>query len=182
MASLVATEDIYLEDVEEWAIVTIISEPTETEIVHKRRVLEPPPEPMQKPDGVARMSRPESQPISAIQKNVNLPNVELSSNLDSQEFLLAGFDDTDAVPIYRSLPRFPIEAVDEKVSGWVMVQFSINRKGRAVDVVVIDAEPKDIFDQAAMDALKNWKYKPKVYKGKTVKQTGLAVRIDFGKK
>ncbi len=183
MASLVATEDIYIEEVEDWAIITIINEPVDTKVVHKKRVLEPPPEPVRRPDGLINVSSQENIPVSTpVQIDVNVPSVEYQEGYDSQEFLLTGVNDADAVPIYRSLPRFPKGAVDEKISGWVKVQFSINRQGRVEDAEVLDAEPADIFNEAAIEALSSWKYKPKVFKGKTVKQTGLSVRIDFGKK
>jgi protein TonB len=47
---------------------------------------------------------------------------------------------------------------------------------------VIDAEPDEIFDRAALQAVKGWKYNPKVADGKPVERTDMKVRIQFSLK
>jgi protein TonB len=63
--------------------------------------------------------------------------------------------------------------------GWVKLSFSINVVGGVEDVVVIEAEPKRVFNREAKRALKRWKYKAKIVDGKPVRQTGLTVQLDF---
>jgi protein TonB len=53
--------------------------------------------------------------------------------------------------------------------GWVKLSFTIDEVGGVVDVEVIDAEPKRLFDREAKRALSRWKYKPKVVDGKPVR-------------
>jgi protein TonB len=48
-----------------------------------------------------------------------------------------------------------------------------------IDVDVIDADPKRIFDREAKRALRKWKYRPKIIDGKPQKQVGLQVQLDF---
>ena len=181
MASLVATEEVYIEEVDESPIIKIISLPRDTQITRRQRILEPPPEPKIKPTGQIKMTELESNKVIT-PGNVDLPDIEIDSNLADQEFTVGVIKDADAMPIYRSLPRYPLAAAREKIKGWVKLSFSINRFGKVENIAVIDSEPKVIFDQAAIDALQHWKYKAKLENGKTVRQEYLSVRIDFGNK
>ncbi|WP_185962574.1 energy transducer TonB [Thalassomonas sp. M1454] len=179
MASLVVQEERYIEEVPDWAIVTIINKPEDTKIQRKHRTLDPPPKPAVMPTGIINQDKVETK--TPIEHDINVPNLEVDIALAPQEFDLKLIQDNGAQPIYRSLPRYPVEAARNKIKGWVKLSFSINRQGKAEDIVIIDSEPELIFDQAAIDALHRWKYKPMIEKGKTVKQEGLSVRLDFGK-
>lgn len=85
----------------------------------------------------------------------------------------------DVSPIYRTEARYPAAAASQGIEGWVQLQFSIDLDGSVTDIAVIDAKPKRIFNQAAMQALRHWKYQPAVVDGRAVKQTGLSVQLDF---
>lgn len=85
----------------------------------------------------------------------------------------------DATPVVRMEPKYPMEAARNGVEGWVELSFSIDAAGQVTDVHVLQAEPRRVFDQAAIQALKRWKYRPKVVDGKAIAQSGLAVRLDF---
>lgn len=179
MASLVVQEEKYIEEVPEWAIVTIINKPEDTKIQRKHRTLDPPPKPATMPSGVINEDKVENKII--IDQDIKVPNVEINIALEPQEFDLQLIQDNNAQPIYRSLPRYPVKAARDKIKGWVKLSFSVNRDGKIEDIQIIDSEPEVIFDQAAIDALNRWKYKPMIEKGKTVKQENLSVRLDFGK-
>jgi protein TonB len=44
---------------------------------------------------------------------------------------------------------------------------------------VLRAEPRSIFDQAALQAVRGWKYNPKIVDGKPVERPQMKVRIRF---
>jgi protein TonB len=46
-------------------------------------------------------------------------------------------------------------------------------------VFVIEANPQGIFEQAAMDAAKKFKYKPRVVNGEPAEVSGVQNRITF---
>ena len=52
--------------------------------------------------------------------------------------------------------------------GWVMVQFTINKTGIVESPVVIDSDPKGIFDKEAIQAILKYKFKRRYKKGKAV--------------
>lgn len=87
--------------------------------------------------------------------------------------------DSDARPIVRINPTYPIQAARDGIQGWVKLSFDIDTLGSVTNVVVLDAEPKRIFNKAARKALKKWKYRAQSSDGKTIKTQGLTVQLDF---
>jgi len=41
-----------------------------------------------------------------------------------------------------------------------MVSFTITRSGAVTNVGVISSQPRGVFDQSALDAVRRWRYKP----------------------
>jgi protein TonB len=95
------------------------------------------------------------------------------------ELASGGGVDRDAVPQVRIQPDYPIQARQKGIEGWVDVQFSVGPDGSVRNPVVLNAQPKQIFDAAALQAIKGWKYNPKIQDGKAVERAGLRVRIRF---
>jgi protein TonB len=61
----------------------------------------------------------------------------------------------------------------------VKLEFTINEVGGVDDVVVIDANPKRVFDREAKRALGKWKFKPEIGDGCPVKIYGLSPLMEF---
>ena len=57
-------------------------------------------------------------------------------------------------------PTFPDTARKQGLSGWVDVQIAVKPDGSVSDVIITGAEPAGVFEQAAVDAVKKWRYKP----------------------
>jgi protein TonB len=87
--------------------------------------------------------------------------------------------DKAATPLVRIEPKYPPSAARDGVHGWVRLRFNIAADGRVTDVRVLAAEPRRVFDQEAMRALKNWKYQPKLENGRAVAQSDQEVQLDF---
>ena len=87
--------------------------------------------------------------------------------------------DTEALPLVQTSPQYPIDAAQNGKEGYVIVGFDISEKGTVINTRVIDANPKRIFDKAALQAVKMWKYKPKLMQGKAIVQTNQTVQLDF---
>jgi len=87
--------------------------------------------------------------------------------------------DKAATPLVRIEPKYPPAAARDGLNGWVRLRFNIGADGRVTDVKVLAAEPRRVFEQEAMRALKNWKYQPKLENGRAVTQSDLEVQLDF---
>jgi protein TonB len=85
----------------------------------------------------------------------------------------------EATPLVRVAPKYPIKAAMDGIEGWVVLTFTINSMGGVVNISVLESEPKRIFDKAARQALKKWKYKAKKVDGTAVEQKNLSVQLDF---
>ena len=75
-------------------------------------------------------------------------------------------------------PVYPREAERQGLSGWVDVEFTVAPNGTTQDLVVRGAQPLRTFDQAAIDAVKRWRFEPVMRNGAPVPQRA-AVRIRF---
>ena len=56
-------------------------------------------------------------------------------------------------------PEFPAEAVRKNITaGSVRAKLSIGVDGKVVEVEVVESVPKRVFDRAATDALREWRF------------------------
>jgi protein TonB len=91
----------------------------------------------------------------------------------------SGGGDRDAVPLVRIEPDYPMQARQRGIEGWVVVEFTISTAGTVKDPVVVASEPGTVFDRVAIQAVRKWKYNPKIEDGKPVERSGVKVRLDF---
>jgi TonB family protein len=75
-------------------------------------------------------------------------------------------------------PKFPAATRNRGMSGWVELQFTVRADGSTADIVVTNSSPRRTFDNAAMTAVGQWRYKPVLRDGKAIEQRA-AVRIRF---
>jgi protein TonB len=87
--------------------------------------------------------------------------------------------DRDVIPLVRIPPEYPPRALSRGLEGWVQIQFTITATGMVRDPMVVNAEPKNIFDDAALKAIARWRYNPKVEGGVAVERVGVQTIIRF---
>jgi protein TonB len=87
--------------------------------------------------------------------------------------------DRDVIPLVRIAPDYPPRALSRGLEGWVQVQFTITPTGTVKDATVVNAEPKNIFDDAALKAIARWRYNPRVEGGVAVERVGVQTIIRF---
>lgn len=73
-------------------------------------------------------------------------------------------------PTHLVAPQYPPNAYRTGRGGEVTVKFVVGRNGRTRDIQVVDAKPRHIFDTAAKNAVRQWRFKP-VDQPTTVVQT-----------
>ena len=107
------------------------------------------------------------------------PTVEAKANVRANVSLGAGGTDRDTIPLVRIEPDYPMRARQRGIEGWVVVEFTITPAGTIKDAKVLQAQPPDVFDEAAVRAISRWKYNPKIEGGVAVERPGIKVRLDF---
>ena len=87
--------------------------------------------------------------------------------------------DSEPIAVIRYAPRYPARALRRNKGGWVDLEFTIAPNGRVEEPRVIASSPKGMFDKSALDAVKTWRYKPRIEGGRVVPREGARVRFDF---
>jgi TonB family protein len=65
-------------------------------------------------------------------------------------------------------PEFPDAARARGLDGWVELQFVVGVDGTVTELTVVAAQPAGVFEQAALDAVRRWRYQPVTRSGQTV--------------
>jgi len=117
-----------------------------------------------------------SPPSAAVSPKLEVPALELgvgdfkiqnvgdhwSAPLGVASIPVAGAGDAlgyvEVIPFNTRRPNIPEVAWQNKVSGWVLVAFSITAKGSTRDVRVLDANPKGVFEEKVVAAVQDWQY------------------------
>ena len=87
--------------------------------------------------------------------------------------------DRDVIPLVRINPDYPPRAQTRGIEGYVIVQFTITATGTVKDAIVVEAQPRGMFDDAALKAIARWRYNPKVEAGVAVERVGIRTRLTF---
>lgn len=146
-----------------------------TRVKERRLPKKPPPPDRPPPPPKMRVNSPTDVPASAI--NMDLPDIEMNFGAGGGPYLgqwygrsAPGHPDSDVVPIVRISPQYPRQALINGVEGWVHVEFTITPDGRVKHPVVVDSEPRNVFDRAAMQAILRWKFKPRFIDGQAIER------------
>ena len=65
---------------------------------------------------------------------------------------------TTPVPIVVRQPIYPPSALSRGLEGRVVVEFTLDRNGSVRDLRMISSTPAGVFDQAALNAMRFWRY------------------------
>ena len=104
---------------------------------------------------------------------------DMSNDISLDGGLALGSGDGEYLPIVKVTPVYPRRALQRGIQGYVIVEFTVSKIGAVVDAFVVEANPEEIFDQAAIDAAKKFKYKPRVVNGEPAAVSGVQNRITF---
>jgi TonB family protein len=65
-------------------------------------------------------------------------------------------------------PDYPVSALTQRLAGSVTLEFTVNTSGEPSDIHVVEATPPGVFDQAAINAVRHWRYAPLLVDGALV--------------
>lgn len=112
-------------------------------------------------------------------QSLDIGGLDIGADLNIDSGLSGSGGDGEYLPIVKVAPQYPRRAAQKGIEGYVVVEFTVSTLGTVKDVKVIEADPPNIFNRAAMNAAKKFKYKPKIENGKAVEVPGVRNIIRF---
>jgi len=70
--------------------------------------------------------------------------------------------------VFQPDPIYPYKARQRNIQGYVKVKLLVRADGTVGEVSVLDAQPKGLFDSAALKAVPLWKFQPGIIDGQAV--------------
>ena len=58
----------------------------------------------------------------------------------------------------KVFPSYPKQATEQQISGWVQMEFKLNKRGKPFDVKIVRASHDKLFDESATRAIKRWRF------------------------
>ena len=78
-------------------------------------------------------------------------------------------------------PKYPQIAKAEKIEGRIVVELIVTKEGTPKNAWVIDAEPPDIFEEAALEAVRQYRFAPGTKNGEAVEvRVKLPIQFELG--
>jgi len=103
---------------------------------------------------------------------------DLEAALARQKFLANVVAANDLTLLKSVQPQYPQKAQLGKIEGWVELDFTVAETGEVRDVAVHGSSAPGVFDEAAIGALSQWRYRPLLRDAKPVPQRA-RIRIRF---
>jgi protein TonB len=177
MQQLIATGKGALGEDGERYVVDFVRVQEQEQVREKQREL---PEPPQKPEEPPKpdMPRPSQAQNQMAGEALNIGPVAMNTDLNL-EAGIAGGGNSDYLPIVKVQPVYPRRALRRGIEGYVVVEFTVTSKGTVRSPRVVEAEPPELFNEAAMEAALKFKYRPKTINGETVEVAGVRNIIRF---
>ena len=75
--------------------------------------------------------------------------------------------------------EYPPEARDKKIEGYVKVAYDVNADGTVSNARIVESDPPGVFDEAALKAVRTWRFKAAVDRGKLVPAKDRVSRVHF---
>lgn len=160
--TMVGLRQIRLTDATDIRIANFIRMSEPTREVRSRREPKAPQKPAREMQ--QNMQKLSPQPAALAGLSVSVPELEVDL-----EFSGAIQIARELTPLVRIPPEYPAKALIKGIEGYVMVRFTVTETGSVVDPEVLRSDPPVIFDRAAIQAVKRWKFQPQFRNGKPVR-------------
>ena len=106
--------------------------------------------------------------------NIDRSQVQIDTGLELSNASISATDG-DYLPLVAIAPQYPTRAAQRGIQGWCLVSFTVDGLGNVVEetIVVVDAEPPNIFDRSSERAAARFKFQPRVVNGQGVEVPGV---------
>lgn len=176
MQTLVLSSGSVVEEQFSTQIIDFVDVSQDDEVVTKQRQAKKPPQ-QKKPPPKPDLPKPDVQ--DNVSEKIAIGDLTMDTDFDVSSGLSGAISDGEYLPLVKVAPQYPRRAAQRGIEGYVIISFTVDATGRVVDPIVIEAQPKNIFNRAALAAVKKFKYKPKVIDGKPIEVQNVKNIIRF---
>ncbi len=106
-------------------------------------------------------------------ESMALPSIEFSGVFDEINV------DVKPSPTAAMEPVYPLRAERMGIQGYVNVEFTVTKDGRAKDIRIIEAKPKNVFEQSVINCVSSWRFSPGKKDGQSVETRKVRRLIRF---
>lgn len=105
-----------------------------------------------------------SELVEQARRDINQQYVEAESQ---KVFALSNFEVEKTVP-----PKYPNRAIDRSIEGWVKIEFTVTENGDTSNLKVVESSERFAkqFSRAALTAVEQWRFKPRMIDGEAIAQ------------
>jgi protein TonB len=178
MQALINTGESAMTEGPDGRVVDFVKVDKEEQVQKKDRQPEKPPKPPEEPPKPD-MPKPSQNMDTAMDASMGIAGANVAGDLQVDTGISGGSGDGEYLPIVKVAPVYPQRALRRGIEGYVVVEFTVTTSGAVTDPRVIEADPPGVFNHAAMEAAKKFKYKPKVVNGKPIEVAGVRNIIRF---
>lgn len=110
-----------------------------------------------------------------------MPANKVAIQLTAALLLLASCGTSVVPPILLESGRlvYPSESREAKVEGSVLLAYDVNVEGKVSNIRVLSSSPAGVFDEAAIDFVRTWRFQPQKRSGLPEAVEGIQSRISF---
>jgi len=146
----------------------------DTEVETTQRHKPPPPPPQPPPPSRMKIAS-DVGPQQGM--TMDVPTLSLKADLGGSmmggnKASAAAMFDGDIIPLQCPPVNYPSDARRAGLSGWVQVELVVGPDGSVRSARAVEAQPRGVFEAAAVMAAQRCKFKPKMEDGKPVEQRG----------
>ena len=110
---------------------------------------------------------------------VNIGQIKVDKDVAKNTGFALSASAGEYLPIVKVAPLYPQSAASRGIEGYVLLEFTVTETGATADPVIIESQPKGVFDNAASKAVLKFKYKPRVENGLPIRVAGVRHVITF---
>jgi periplasmic protein TonB len=135
---------------------------------------EPKPEEPDVPEEIPDLPTPDISLDAPTGEGFNIDRVDVDmSGLDNNASISAS--DSEMLPIVTMEPQYPQRAASRGIEGWCLVSFTVTAQGTvdSESIVVVDADPANIFDSSSRRAVSRFKFNARVSDGEPIAVPGV---------
>ncbi len=85
----------------------------------------------------------------------------------------------DLVALRVVQPIYPFKAMLKEIEGHVVVEFTVKEDGTVLNPFIVESEPEEIFDSAALKAIAQFRFQPREVGGDVLVADGVRMRFAF---